>query len=228
MVKAEGLVKAFDLQGERLEVLAGADLSIAAGEAVAVMGPSGSGKTTLLSILGGLLTPDRGRVLIGDLDLYGAAEAERDGVRNRSVGFLFQFHHLVAELSALENAALPRLIRKDPWDAALGAAETLLRELGLAGRLKSLPHQLSGGERARVALARAFSCQPRLLIADEPTGNLDRAQAEKVQSLLLEQARSRGVALVVATHNEALADSMDRVLILKDGVLKGRKGRGER
>ena len=218
-VKAEGLRKSFDLLGEKLEVLNGLSLRIKAGESVAVMGPSGSGKTTLLSIVGGLLAPDEGRVLLGGEDPYQVSEIQRDRIRNRHIGFLFQFHHLIPELSALENAAMPLWIRGVAWEKALAEGELLLRDLGLSKRLGSLPHQLSGGERQRAALARALACSPRLLIADEPTGNLDRAHAERVQSMLVELGQSRHVAVAVATHNDQLAKAMDRVLVLKDGVL---------
>lgn len=220
VLAAQGVYKSFDLLGEQLHVLQGVDLKVGRGESVAVMGPSGSGKTTLLSIVGGLLKPDKGQIVLDGVEIYNCPEAERDKVRNRTVGFIFQFHHLAPELTAIENAAVPRWIRGDNWENARDHVEELLRKLGLGNRLESKPYQLSGGERQRVALARAVAAEPMLVVSDEPTGNLDRANALRVQDLLLGLLKSRDIGILVATHNEEFAKSMDRVLVLSEGQIQ--------
>jgi lipoprotein-releasing system ATP-binding protein len=202
-----------------LEVLKGADLSVSAGEVVGLLGPSGSGKSSLLHAAGLLEHPTGGHVVIGGADCGALGDAERTRIRLRQIGFVYQFHHLLPELSALDNVALPIMIAGGSQRAARSRAGRLLAELGLARRLHHQPAQLSGGEQQRVAVARALANRPRLLLADEPTGNLDPATSEAVFANLHELVRTSGVAALIATHNLAMARHMDRVLVLKDGRL---------
>ncbi|HEX9473515.1 MAG TPA: ATP-binding cassette domain-containing protein [Steroidobacteraceae bacterium] len=203
-----------------LEVLRGLNLEVRAGERLGIIGVSGSGKTTLLQILGGLDRPDAGRVEIEGRDLHALTEQERSTLRNRTMGFVFQFHHLLAEFSALENVAMPLLVRRMGAADAAARAAGLLERVGLAARLRHRPHQLSGGERQRAAVARALVSTPRLVLADEPTGNLDGRNAEQVFGLLLELNRELGTSLVVVTHDTRLAARMDRVVELDNGILR--------
>ena len=214
-----GLVRQFREQGRALEVLRGVDLSIAPGERVAVVGASGCGKTTLLQLLGGLDTPTRGWVELNGRNLSAMPPAERGMQRNRHVGFVYQFHHLLPEFSAVENVAMPLLIRRAPAGEAMDAARDLLGQVGLGERLSHRPARLSGGERQRVAVARALIARPSVVLADEPTGNLDPESGERVFELLLQLNRNTGAALVVVTHDLARARRMDRVLALRDGLL---------
>jgi lipoprotein-releasing system ATP-binding protein len=202
-----------------LEVLKGADLSVFPGEVVGLLGPSGSGKSSLLHAAGLLEHPTGGRILIGGADCGALGDAERTRIRLRQIGFVYQFHHLLPELSALDNVALPIMIAGGGQRAARSRAARLLTELGLARRLNHQPAQLSGGEQQRVAVARALANRPRLLLADEPTGNLDPATSEAVFANLHDLVRTSGVAALIATHNLAMARHMDRVLVLKDGRL---------
>jgi lipoprotein-releasing system ATP-binding protein len=205
----------------RVEVLRGIDLDIAAGEIVALTGPSGSGKSTFLNVIGALDAPTSGQVLFEGEDLFARDPARLAEFRNAAVGFVFQSHHLLPEFTALENAMMPALIRRVPRAEARRAAAGMLGLVGLEQRLGHRPGELSGGEQQRVALARALCLSPRLLLADEPTGNLDPATAEGIHALLADVSRRLGTTIVVVTHNERLAASLPRRLRLADGGIAG-------
>ncbi len=218
-VRIEGLAKTYLMADRRLEVLRGVDLEIAEGELVALTGPSGAGKSTFLHLLGTLDVPTRGRVRFDGEDVFERTEEELASFRNETVGFVFQSHHLLPEFTALENAMMPGLIRRIPRAEARRKAADMLERVGLGDRLEHRPGELSGGEQQRVALARALSLSPRLLLADEPTGNLDPQTADGIHALLVEINHSLGITAVVVTHNERLAQALPRRLRLVAGRL---------
>ena len=219
MLRCEKLVKHFQEGDYKVEVLNGVDLSVAPGERVAIVGSSGSGKSTLLHLLGGLDTPTSGQVYVHGEALSQMSDAARGAIRNRSIGFVYQFHHLLPEFTAMENVAMPLLIGgADPAEAEAKAVE-LLGKVGLSQRLTHRPSKLSGGERQRAAVARALIHRPAVVLADEPTGNLDAHTGEQVYQLMLELNREMGTSLVLVTHDVKMAERAQRVLHLQDGRL---------
>ena len=226
VLRLDQLVRTYRQGPRRIEVLVGASIDIHPGEAVALVGPSGAGKSTLLHIAGLLETPDSGHVIVNGRDCSGMGDSERTAVRRKEMGFIYQFHQLLPEFSALENVMIPQMILGRSRKEAAERASQLLSAMGLAERVEHRPAELSGGEQQRTAIARALANGPKLILADEPTGNLDPHTADHVFEALIHLIHSTGVAALIATHNMELARRMDRVLRLEDGILieVGRSG----
>lgn len=220
VLSCNNLSRSFSDAGQALEVLSNVSLEVKAGESLAIIGRSGAGKTTLLQLLGGLDLPDEGTVEVAGKDLAKLSNKERGVLRNEALGFVYQFHHLLPEFTALENVAMPLLMRRDPVSKSIASATKLLGRVGLQDRLTHRPGELSGGERQRAAVARALVTQPAVILADEPTGNLDEQTGETVFELMLELNQEAGASLIVVTHDLDLAARMDRIVELDQGQLK--------
>jgi len=222
VLECKALKMVYEEARRPLEVLKSVDMTVAAGERLAIVGASGSGKTTLLQLLGGLDNPTAGEVWVAGEPMSALGNNERGRLRNRALGFVYQFHHLLPEFSAVENVAMPLMIRGDAPQAALQQAAELLAQVGLGERLEHRPGQLSGGERQRAAVARALITRPAVVLADEPTGNLDAATGRRVFDVMLDLNQRFGTTLIVVTHDERIAAQMQRVLALEDGRLAPR------
>jgi len=220
VLECKSVVRRFNEGASTLTVLNGVDLRVERAERVAIIGASGSGKTTLLQIMGGLDEPDEGEVFINGEAMHGTNEAAKGDLRNRNVGFVYQFHHLLPEFTAAENVAMPLMIRRESRASAIEQAGELLSRVGLGERLHHKPGELSGGERQRAAVARALITKPRLVLADEPTGNLDAGNGGHVLKLMLQLNEEFKTSLIVVTHDHSIAERMDRILVLEDGQLK--------
>ncbi|MGA2152144.1 MAG: ABC transporter ATP-binding protein [Geobacteraceae bacterium] len=220
LLEVSDLYKSFGTKAAKVEVLKGINLRVAAGETIALVGASGAGKSTLLHVIGTLDRPTSGRVLFGNEDVLQKGDKELARFRNRSIGFVFQFHHLLPEFTALENTMMPLLISGMKKDEAEKGAVGLLAEVGLAHRLTHKPGELSGGEQQRVAIARALVMSPRLLLADEPTGNLDMKSSDEIHDILAGINREKGITLIIVTHNERLAARMGKTIRMADGRIE--------
>ena len=223
MIQVKNLQKTFLKDGHRIEVLKGLDFEIVEGQSLAVAGVSGAGKSTLIHIIGTLDHPTSGNVLFDGVDVFTWPEKRLAAFRNRKIGFVFQFHNLLPEFTALENAMMPALIQRIPKGEAKRRAAAILGEVGLGDRITHKPGELSGGEQQRVALARALILEPEILLADEPTGNLDTETGKKIEDMLLALNRTRGITLIVVTHNPSLADRMSQHIGLRDGRIYARE-----
>lgn len=219
LIEVKGLSKHYVCGERRVDVLRDVSLQVASGDQVALVGASGAGKTTLMHILGGLDRPSIGTVRYQQQDIFALKGSALDTFRNRTIGFVFQFHQLLPEFTALENVMLPALISGRGFRQARGPAETILREVGLGDRLEHKPGELSGGEQQRVAIARALVMEPQLLLADEPTGNLDSGTSDEIYHLLQQLHRDRGLTMIIVTHSRVLADRMGRTLQMVDGEI---------
>lgn len=219
MIKITNLHKSFTMGTQELTVLKGIDLEIPRGQMVAIVGASGAGKSTMLHIMGMLDRPTKGTVYFDNQDLFQMSEAQQAEFRNRRIGFVFQFHHLLPEFTALENACMPALIQRRPLEEVEQEATTLLQEVGLGQRLHHKPGELSGGEQQRVAVARALLQKPDLVLADEPTGNLDTHTGESLFGLLRDLNRTRNTTFVIVTHNDKLSAQSDRIIHMQDGMI---------
>ncbi len=228
MLRLEDIRKSFDTGRDRLDVLRGVDLTVGEGEIVAIVGPSGVGKSTLLHIMGALDVPTSGKVYVRDTDVFAMSEAERAAFRNRTVGFVFQFHHLLKELTALENVMMPCLVGGMDRDEAASRAEELLAAVRLSDRADHRPGELSGGEEQRAAVARALAAKPLMVLADEPSGNLDRASSDELHDLIWGLRESIGQTFVIVTHNPDLFERADRVVVLKEGLATEREGSAQK
>jgi lipoprotein-releasing system ATP-binding protein len=223
MLRLEDIKKSYDTGSDRLEVLCGVDLTVGEGEIVAIVGPSGVGKSTLLHIMGALDVPTSGKVYVRDTDVFAMSEMERAAFRNKTVGFVFQFHHLLRELTALENVMMPCLVSGMDRDEAASRAEELLAAVRLSDRADHRPGELSGGEEQRAAVARALVTSPLMVLADEPSGNLDRVSSDELHDLIWGLRESSGQTFVIVTHNPDLYERADRVVTLKEGLATERE-----
>lgn len=222
MIKVRQLNKSYGVAQNQVHVLRNIDLSVASGERLGIVGASGAGKTTLMHILGALDRPTSGQVVIDDRDIFDMGPSEMDSFRNREMGFVFQFNQLLPEFSALENVMMPALVARLSGMEARSRATELLDEVGLSHRLHHKPGQLSGGEQQRVAIARALVMKPRLLLADEPTGNLDSGTSDSIYNLFQRVHAARDLTMIIVTHSEQLADRLDRVVKMEDGCMSDR------
>jgi lipoprotein-releasing system ATP-binding protein len=225
LVLIEGLTKSFQHMGRTLDVLRGIDLNVYPGQILAIVGPSGAGKSTLLHCVGTLDLPSRGRIRLGNEELTTMSNSRLAAVRNRDIGFVFQFHHLLPEFTALENVMIPGLIQGRPKREMEKRANALLEEVGLLSRATHRPGELSGGEQQRIAVARALALDPKLVLADEPTGNLDTATSDAIHDLFFQINREHGTTIIVVTHNPAFAERMPRVVRMRDGVVEADENR---
>ena len=223
MIQVQNLYKTFVKDGNKIEVLKGLDLDVAAGDSLAVVGASGAGKSTLIHILGTLDHPTSGQVIFDGVDVFTWPEQKLSAFRNRKIGFVFQFNNLLPEFSSLENTMMPALIQRMPKADASRKAEAILDEVGLGDRMTHKPGELSGGEQQRVAIARALVLEPDILLTDEPTGNLDTETGKKIEEILVALNRTKGITLVVVTHNQSLADRMSHLIGLRDGRIYTRE-----